>query len=115
MATHNTHEHHPVSHSLKVEEMVCPECEEIIADALSELQGVGKVDSEWKKGEVTVTYDLHKTRIQDVEKLLSDIGYPPASGFFARKKRDWVHFTEKNEVDNLKHQAHCCSKPPSGT
>ena len=109
-----THQPHPVTHRLKVEEMVCVECEEIIADGLTALNGVINVDSEWRKGAVIVTYDLHNTRIQDVEKLLSDIGYPPDRGFLSRKKRDWIHFTEKNEVDNLKHVGHCCSKPPVG-
>ncbi len=105
---------HPVTHSLKVMEMVCPDCEGIIADGLTALEGTSKVESNWRKGVVTITYDLHKTRIQDVEKLLSDIGYPPDTGFLSRKKRDWIHFTEQNEVDNLKHVGHCCSKPPVG-
>jgi copper chaperone CopZ len=109
-----THEPHLVWRKLNIQEMVCVECEEIIADALSMLDGVSRVTSNWKKGLVTVEYDLHKTKIKEVEKLLSDIGYPLANGFFANRKRDWVHFTEENEINNLKHTGHCCSKPPVG-
>ncbi|MBF0445097.1 MAG: cation transporter [Magnetococcales bacterium] len=112
MAT--TQEAYLVTRTLKVEEMVCVECEEIIAEALTMLSGVTAVDSNWEKGQVTASYDLHKTHIQELEKLLSDIGYPPSKGFLARKMRDWIHYTEKNEVDNLKHVGHCCSKPPAG-
>ncbi|MBF0384137.1 MAG: cation transporter [Magnetococcales bacterium] len=111
MSIHNTH---LVTRILKVSEMVCVECEKIIGEALTMLDGVSKVSSNWKKGLVMASYDLQKTRIQEVEKLLSDIGYPPSNGFIARKKLDWLHFIEKNEVDNLKHVGHCCSKPPVG-
>ena len=106
---------HPVTRTLKVTEMVCVECEKIIAEALPALGGVSHVQSDWQSGEVTVTYDLYRLRIQEVEKLLSEIGYPPDAVFFQRKKRDWLHFTEKNEYDSLKHVGHCCSKPPVGT
>lgn len=106
---------HNVTRTLQVEEMVCVECDEIITEALSMLGGVVKVESKWQKGLVTITYDLQKTRIQEVERLLTEIGYPPQNGYFARKKRDWIHFTEKNELDNLKHVGHCCSKPPVGS
>ncbi|OSM04133.1 hypothetical protein MAIT1_03593 [Magnetofaba australis IT-1] len=94
--------------------MVCPECENIIAEGLSALDGVSTVKAQWEKGLVEISYDLNQTRFEEVEALLSEIGYPPDDGFIARKKRDWTRFTEQNEVDNLKHVGHCCSKPPVG-
>ncbi len=109
-----THDTHPVTRTLKVTEMVCPECNAIIADALKALDGVQAVNPDWRKNVVAVTYDLHKVRVQEVEKLLAEIGYPPDPDFLHRKKRDWLHFTEQNEADNLKHVGHCCSKPPVG-
>ena len=109
-----THEPHPVTRTLKVTEMVCRECGEIITDAILAMTGIQDVQPDWRKNKVTLTYDLRTVRIQEVEKLLTEIGYPPDPGFFHRKKRDWIHFTEKNEVDNLRHVAHCCSKPPVG-
>ncbi|MBF0590079.1 MAG: heavy-metal-associated domain-containing protein [Magnetococcales bacterium] len=108
------HQPHPVTHTLKVMEMVCPECDEIIEDAVSILDGVSEVNGDWRNNSVTVTYDLQQVRIQEVEKLLTEIGYPLDGGFLQRKKRDWIHFTEQNEIDNLNHVAHCCSKPPAG-
>mgnify|MGYP000642564571 CR=1 FL=1 len=112
MAT--TNDTHPVTRTLKVTEMVCPECDAIVADGLSALDGVQKVEADWKKNSVTVTYDLLKVRAQAVEKLLAEIGYPPDPGCFRRKKRSLLHFTGQNEADNLKHGGHCCSKPPVG-
>jgi copper chaperone CopZ len=112
MRTHNSHQ---VTRTLKVTEMVCTECDNIIAEALSALNGVTHVQSDWRNNTVTVTYDLFRVKVQDVEKMFYEIGYPPDSGFFQRKKRDWLHFTEKNELDNLKYVGHCCSKPPATT
>ncbi len=109
-----TDETHPVTRTLKVMEMVCPECSEIIGDGLSGLPGVQRVDSDWRRNKVTVTYDLYRVRAHEVEKLLADIGFPPHSSFPHRWMRDWIHFTEQNEVDNLQHVAHCCSRPPVG-
>jgi copper chaperone CopZ len=110
----STHDPYTVSRNLWVAEMLSSECEKNISEALGTLDGVSKVVANWQKGLITVCYDLHKTHIQDVEKLLSDIGYPLADGFWAGKKRAWVYYKEKNEINNLKHIGHCCSKPPTG-
>lgn len=105
---------HLVTHSIKVTEMVCPECERIIAEALTVLDGVVNVTSNWRRNTARVNYDLNLTRFQDLEELLNDIGYAPDTRFFHSVKRGWIRFTEQNEIDNMKHVAHCCSKPPVG-
>ncbi len=107
-----THKAHPVTRTLKTTGMACDGCEEIITEGLEALTGTGSVTADWRKNRVTVTYDLTRVRFQEVEKLLADIGYPPDDGFIQRKKRQWLHFTEQNQVDHLKHVPHCCSKPP---
>jgi copper chaperone CopZ len=108
-------EMHLVTRTVKIENIVSIDCEDIIADALTILEGVTNVAVNRAKGNVTVTYDLQKTQIQEVEKLLIEISYPASMDFLARKTREWLHYTEKNELDNLKHVGHCCSKPPKGT
>nr|CRH06114.1 conserved protein of unknown function, containing HMA, heavy metal-associated domain [Candidatus Magnetococcus massalia] len=105
---------HYVTRTLKIQEMVCPNCEAIVEDGVRALDGVKDVAAQWEKGQVRVIYDLLQLRLQAVEKLLQEIGYPPNEGYWQRKKRAWFHFTEKNERDNLTHVPHCCSKPPAG-
>ncbi|MBF0369115.1 MAG: heavy-metal-associated domain-containing protein [Magnetococcales bacterium] len=105
---------HLVTRSLTVTEMVCPECEEIITEGLGALSGVQEVKACFGDNQVTVTYDLFETHFGEVEHFLTEISYPPADGFIQRKKRDWIRYTEKNELDNLNHKAPCCSKPPTG-
>ena len=70
------HETHEVIRTLQVMAMVCPECDASIAEALMVLDGVTKVVADWRKNLLTVTYDLRKVRIKDVETLLAEIGYP---------------------------------------
>jgi len=89
-------------------------CEQTIQRGLNTLPGIHKVHADHHTGQVKVTYDLGATQLQTVEGKLAELGYPPDDGFWARKKRGWVHFTEQNKRDNLTHQGHCCSKPPSG-
>ena len=109
-----TNKDNPVIRIVRVTQMVCPECSSIIYDGLIGLPGVQKVVSDWHRNKVTVTYNLHKVRALDVEKLLDDIGYPPHPGFLYRFKREWIHFIEQNQFDNLKHLEHCCNRPPAG-
>lgn len=101
-----------VTHHLKVTRMVCLECEEIIVEGLAALDGVISVVANWQKNIVRVTYDIHKVQMGSVEKLLTEIGFPPDLGFFQRKKRDWMRFTDQNRMDSLNHQGACCSKAP---
>lgn len=101
-----------VTRTLKVSEMVCPECDAIIVEALSAMNGVLQVKADWRTNQVHVTYDFPMVRIQDVEKILTEIGYPPDSGILHGWKRGWLHFTEQNAIDHLKHVAPCCNKPP---
>ncbi len=105
---------HLVTRTISLAQMAGTDCEECVTEALSLVDGVQKIAADWKQGLVTVTYDLHVTRLNEVEKILVDIGYSLADGFMATRKREWQHYTEKNEMDNLKHVAHCCSKPPQG-
>ncbi len=105
---------HPVTRTLQVSGMVCPECEKILADALPLQGGVESVQADWRKGTVTVRYDLHRCRLQDLEQVLTEVGYPLDKGFLARQKRHWMRFKEQNEVDHMNLKPHCCSKPPPG-
>ncbi|MBF0191981.1 MAG: heavy-metal-associated domain-containing protein [Magnetococcales bacterium] len=101
-----------VTHDLKVAGMVCAECAEIIAEGLGALNGVLKVVTHWHRNTVTVTYDLQRVRIHALEKLLTEIGFPPDPGFIQRKKRDWIRFVDQNTLDAMKHRGACCNRPP---
>ncbi len=106
------HDAYRVTHQFKLTQTVCLECEEIIQDGLLAIDGVVCVNVDWHAGLLTVTYDIHKVRMDALEIILTEIGFPPDRGFFQRQKRAWMRYTDQNLFDSLKHQAACCSKPP---
>ncbi|MBF0164417.1 MAG: heavy-metal-associated domain-containing protein [Magnetococcales bacterium] len=92
--------------------MVCAACAEIITEGLTALQGVLRVDADWHRSRVTVTYDLKQVRLEALEKLLTEIGFPPDPGLPHRLRRDWWRFVDQNTLDHCQHRSACCSKPP---
>lgn len=101
-----------VTHALKIAGMVCAACAEIITEGLTALQGVRRVDADWRRSRVSVTYDLTQVRLEALEKLLTEIGFPPDPGLPHRLRRDWWRFADQNTLDHCTHRSACCSKPP---
>lgn len=102
---------HPVTRTLKVTGLDAA-AEEVVVAGMSALPGMLSVAVERPEGRLTVIYDLYRLRLAAVEAGLEELGHPPDSSFLQRKKRDWMRYTEQNEYDNLKHEAHCCSQSP---
>lgn len=61
--------------TIKVTNMSCYGCEETIKTELTKLEGIKIVKPNYKKNEVTLTYDEQIISMKDIEKELSKIGY----------------------------------------
>jgi copper chaperone len=66
---------------LEVQGMSCPSCVRHISSALTELEGVGKVDVVLRDGIVVVKHDVQQAPITQLIETLEDAGY-------ASKQRD---------------------------
>lgn len=64
----------------KVDGMICPQCEDEIAQALIHIRGVLTADASYRKSEVVVEHDPDIISAGTIEKKLSDIGYPVGDG-----------------------------------
>ena len=64
----------------RVDGMICPQCEDEIAQALIHMRGVLSADASYRKSEVTVQYAPDIISAESIEKKLSDIGYPAGEG-----------------------------------
>ena len=64
----------------KVDGMICPQCEDEIAQALIHMRGVLTADASYRKSEVIAEYAPDIISAEDIEKKLSDIGYPIGEG-----------------------------------
>ena len=60
---------------LKVEDMVCVNCENLIEEVLLEKDGVTKVEALYGEGTVKIDYDEDKISINDLIKIISEEGY----------------------------------------
>nr|VFK47194.1 MAG: Copper chaperone CopZ [Candidatus Kentron sp. TC] len=108
----NAHCSHPIQRTIQVSGMSREECEEAIRRNLGASSGIVEVDADRRAGRVKITYDLGATQLGTVEEKLTELGYPPDNGFWARGRRAWIYFTEQNRRDNLMRQGNCCGKPP---
>ena len=58
------------------------------------------------------TYDLEKINLKMIEQTLGHQGYTLSSSLLSRLKRNWLHYTEENELENYNAPAQpCCSHP----
>lgn len=60
---------------LKVEDMVCVNCENLIEEVLLEKDGVIKVEASYSKGTVKIDYNEDKISINDLVKIINEEGY----------------------------------------
>jgi hypothetical protein len=81
-------------------------------DSLSKTMGVKSIMVSADRKRLEVTYDVHDTVLDALDKVAEGLGLKLASGFMARIKREWCAFQD----DNLRTQSHiqhrCCSAPP---
>lgn len=60
---------------LKVDDMVCVNCENLIEEVLLEKDGLIKVEASYSKGTVKIDYDEDKISINDLIKIINEEGY----------------------------------------
>ena len=61
--------------TIKVEGMMCGNCQMHVTKAVSGVDGVSKVDVDLKDGQVTVDYDEGKTNIDTIKAAVVEAGY----------------------------------------
>ena len=58
--------------------------------------------------DLSAEYDLQNCREEDIERCMVEMGFELEDNLMERLKRGWIHFTEENEQDELKHKAPAC-------
>lgn len=61
--------------TIKVEGMMCGNCQMHVTKAVSGVDGVSKVDVDLKDGQVTVDYDEGKTNTDAIKAAVVEAGY----------------------------------------
>lgn len=60
---------------LNVEGMTCNHCKMSVTKALTELEGVSKVEVHLQEGTVDVDYDETKVNVEELKEAIEDQGY----------------------------------------
>ncbi len=66
----------PKTVTLNVSGMTCPACPITVKKALEKVSGVSKIDVQYEKKQVVVTFDDAKTNIDALVKATTNAGYP---------------------------------------
>jgi len=83
-----------------------------VIHALKQLMGVRDVRVNGR--EICITYDLLEATAEQLEQAISEVGARLGSGWAARLKHGWMHYSEENELDNLEAgEPACCNRPPA--
>lgn len=83
--------------------------------ALAVLGGGADIDAGSRGTRLIIHYDLHRLRLDDIEKAMAEAGGRPAGGIFEKIRRSWMRFTDENRLSNAEVPSHgCCNRPPGG-
>ena len=66
----------PKTVTLNVSGMTCPACPITVKKALEKVSGVSKIDVQYEKKQVVVTFDDAKTNTDALVKATTNAGYP---------------------------------------
>ncbi len=61
--------------TIKIKGMMCGHCEKTVTEATKSVKGVTKASSDFKKGEVKVSFDSSVTDLEAIKKAIADSGY----------------------------------------
>ena len=67
---------------------------------LAETKGISEFEFK-QEGQLKVVFDLMIIRAEKIELLVNDAGIQMSNRLFDRLRRDWRHFLENNEYDNM--------------
>jgi len=82
--------------------------------ALADIEGVLQVSADCAKRSLAVAYLLTKTDFQSLEQALEDVGFPPATGRWARFISRWYQNLVLTGRENAAASpGACCNKPPT--
>jgi len=72
-------------YAVKVDGMICPQCEDEIAHKLLHTRGIISCEASYRRNQVTTGFDPVIISADEIAKALSDIGYPVGNGSSGRR------------------------------
>jgi len=82
-----------------------------IQTCLNELPGMQQVVFDVGRRKIVLTYDASRLGFWSIEQALTDAGWPPAVGRWARMRHACYRYLDENARTNAEAKGACCSNP----
>jgi copper chaperone CopZ len=90
----------------------CERCDKVIHECLDDMAGLVEIEVNKDKKSVRFVYDSAQVGFDDIEKALSDGGYPVSDSRWTRFKVARYRFMDENARNNAQTTGgNCCSHP----
>ncbi len=80
-----------------------------IEGKLRTFKGINKVIVNLNTKKISIEYNLLKVNLKFIESEIQKLGFKLSEKWLERIKRDMLHDTEQNEIDNFHTKPICCS------
>jgi len=102
-----------VRREIKVPTISQPEDAEPVERALSQIPGVRAMSVDFSRHRLKVRYEITETDYESLERALEAVGFPPAEGWWARRRAKWFQTMDLTGRENAAvRPSACCNKPP---
>lgn len=103
-----------VRRKIKIPSISQPKDIETVNEALSQVSGLQAVMVDLSKQRLEVRYEITETDYQSIERVLEAAGFPPAGGWWARRRSNWFQSMDVTGRANAgARPSACCNKPPT--
>ena len=103
-----------VRREIRVPSISRPDDANPVEQALSQVPGVRGMSVDVPRHRLKVRYEITQTDYQSLERTLESIGFPPAEGWWARRRSKWFQTMDLTGRENAAvRPSPCCNKPPT--
>jgi copper chaperone CopZ len=86
----------------------------VVEQALGQVGGIRALAVDISRRVVTVRYETTEADHEAVRIALEDAGFPPADGWWARRRYQWLQSVDVTSRENAgATPSPCCNKPPN--
>jgi copper chaperone CopZ len=105
-----------VRRKIKVPTLLHTSDARIVERALGQVGGVRAFAVDIPRHLITVRYEMTETDHESVRIVLDAAGFPPADGWWARRKYHWLQSIDITSRENAGVKSSpCCNKPPTAS
>ncbi|HHI94181.1 MAG TPA: heavy-metal-associated domain-containing protein [Gammaproteobacteria bacterium] len=101
-----------VHRSLRIQGVHHQDDVQAVQRCLAKQKGIKNSNVDVKRARLKITYNAAQIGFGVIEKVLTDAGYPPGTGWWSGLKSGWYRYLDENAQTNARSKGGaCCSNP----